>query len=100
DVAIPLEFWKVAVLISTRGGLVAVGFLVSQADLVRVKGEEVTAEEVARTFQVAVRSIQRRTGLNFGQLSDVDVTGGLDTFEAMGDNERELESHDDIVLNL
>jgi hypothetical protein len=51
-VKVPLEFWKVAATVNAAGELIAVGFLVSQKELVAPTTLEVDVEQVARTFQV------------------------------------------------
>jgi DNA/RNA endonuclease G (NUC1)/V8-like Glu-specific endopeptidase len=76
-VQIPREFWKVAVYAKAGAGLVAAAFLVSQEDLVKsltgFVDEEVTAAQVAQTFQVAVKEVEKLTGLDFGEIRNADV---------------------------
>jgi DNA/RNA endonuclease G (NUC1)/V8-like Glu-specific endopeptidase len=81
-VRVPLEFWKVAVLVGKAGRLTAVGFIVTQADLVRPLMTE-AAIDTARTFQTSIRDIQHVTGLDFGPLSALDL-GTVDSFSAEG----------------
>jgi endonuclease G, mitochondrial len=99
---IPTRFWKVAVMPSKRGGLVATAFVVNQEDLIRplfeAATEEATKAEVAQLFQVRVRKVEDLTGLDFGTLRDHDPTGGLQMFEATEEGERELEDFGDIEL--
>jgi len=99
-VPIPLRFWKVAVMLKENGDLTAAGFLVSQVELVQAALEEVSAEEVARTFQVPIRKIEKLTGLDFNSVRNSDSTTGLTEFEAAELEERELESNNDIVIAL
>ncbi|MFO0960547.1 MAG: DNA/RNA non-specific endonuclease [Isosphaeraceae bacterium] len=73
-VAIPRQFWKVAVAPGGDGKPVAMGFLASQADLIRsiMPGPEIAPAEVARAFQVPIAEIEAATGLGFGQLRSRD----------------------------
>ena len=98
DVKVPLEFWKVAATLNPAGKLIAAGFLVSQKDLVAPEALEVSAEQVARMFQVSVREIERLSGLDFGRLADVDTAASQGFFETAAPEPRELESLDQIVL--
>jgi endonuclease G len=98
-VKIPLEYWKVAATLNPAGKLVAAGFLVSQKELVAPATLEVSAEQVARTFQVPVREIERKAGLNFGRLADIDATAAQGFYEIAEPAPRELESLDQIVLD-
>ena len=77
-VKIPLEFWKVAVLVGDDGKLNSVAFLVTQADLVESVVQE-GAIDAARMFQTSVREIEKLTGLNFGRLRNFD-TQSVDSF--------------------
>ena len=77
-VQIPLEYWKVAVLVGEDGKLTSVAFLVTQADLIESVVEE-GAIDVARMFQTSVRDIERLTGLNFGRLRNFD-SQSVDSF--------------------
>ncbi|MFO0909696.1 MAG: DNA/RNA non-specific endonuclease [Isosphaeraceae bacterium] len=96
-IAIPQQFWKVAVIVRPNGKLAALGFLVSQADLLKTNLEE-AAVDVARTFQVPVKQVARLTGLDFGPLAELDGPS-VDRFgrEAVS-TETPLESLDDIIL--
>lgn len=73
-VAIPRRFWKVVAFAGRDGKPASVGFLASQADLIRpiAPGPEVSPAEVARTFQVPLTMIEAATGLDFGSLRDRD----------------------------
>jgi endonuclease G len=72
-VGVPRWYWKVAVAARPGGTLGALGFLVSQADLVDRAVSDLRAEEaavdVATTFQVPVTRIADLTSLDFGPLA-------------------------------
>jgi hypothetical protein len=72
-VRVPRWYWKVAVVARPGGTLGALGFLVSQADLVDRAVSELRADEaavdVAATFQVPVTRVAELTGLDFGSLA-------------------------------
>jgi endonuclease G len=72
-VRVPRWYWKVAVVARPGGTLGALGFLVSQADLVDRAVSDLRSDEaavdVAATFQVPVSRIAELTGLDFGPLS-------------------------------
>ncbi len=101
DVRIPLRYWKVAVVARPNGKLAAVAFVVTQEDLVRDVVSFATMD-VARTFQVPLRRVEKLTGLNFGRLRDFDVPSVVDfavsagvgagSFAAEGGEGRPLES--------
>jgi DNA/RNA endonuclease G (NUC1)/V8-like Glu-specific endopeptidase len=97
DVRIPKQFWKVAVVVRPNGKPAALGFIVSQADLIRPVVEE-AAIDVARTFQTPIRAIQDLTGLDFGLLGQLEAAS-LDRFglESTGAG-LPLESFEDIRL--
>src|SRR5262249_11849032 len=96
-VRIPRQFWKVAVVARPGRKLAALGFVVSQAELIRPVVEE-AAIDVARTYQTSIRQIETLTGLDFGPLRNVDV-GSVESFalEAAG-GLRELNEFADIRL--
>ena len=96
DVAIPRQFWKVAVVIRSNGKLAALGFLVSQADLIAPVVEE-AAIDMARTFQVSITDIEEKTGLDFGKLSALEAAS-VDRFSLEAGATLPLESFDDIRL--
>jgi endonuclease G len=80
---LPLEYWKVVVMVKASGQLTAAGFLVSQADLVRPMATE-AAIDVAKTYQVKVGKIEEHTGFDFGRLRNADpllARGGLERLE-------------------
>jgi endonuclease G, mitochondrial len=69
DFRLPLEFWKVVVMVKDDGQLSATGYMLSQADL--VTGLEFVFGEF-RTYQVPLTDLERLTHLDFGTLGDVD----------------------------
>lgn len=77
-VQIPLEYWKVAVLVGNDGQLKSLGFIVTQENLIGPLVEE-AAVDTARLFQTAVAEIEELTGHDFGTLASVDV-GTVDVF--------------------
>jgi endonuclease G len=102
-VPIPKKFWKVAVVVRKGGQLNATAYVVSQEDLIRPlfeqAAEEISADAVARMFQVRVQNVEELTGLDFGRLRDCDPTGKLGLFEATEHGgERELGDFSAIVL--
>lgn len=73
-VKIPVEFFKVIAFIhDDTGKLCATGYTVSQADY--LSDEEFVFGEF-KTYQVSIKSIQTKTGIDFGKLADVDPIGG------------------------
>jgi len=68
-VQLPKEFWKVVVILRDDGKLSATAYLLSQEDM--VEGLEFVFGEF-RTYQVSVASIEKKTGLDFGNLRDFD----------------------------
>ena len=73
-VKIPVEFFKIIAFIhdDTRK-LCATGYTVSQADYLR--NEEFVFGEF-KTYQVAIKSLQAKTGIDFGNLANVDPKKG------------------------
>ncbi len=95
-VAIPRQFWKVAVVVRPNGKLAALGFVVSQADLIAPVVDE-AAIDIARTFQVPISSLEEQTGLDFGKLGALEA-GSVDRFGLEAGTNLALESFDDIRL--
>jgi DNA/RNA endonuclease G (NUC1)/V8-like Glu-specific endopeptidase len=79
-IQIPLEYWKVAVLVGQDGKLASLAFLVTQEDLIERVVEE-AAIDTARTFQTSVSEIERLTGLDFERLRAHDIQS-VDSFAA------------------
>jgi endonuclease G len=79
DFRLPLEFWKVVVMVKDDGQLSATAYVLSQADL--VTGLEFVFGEF-RTYQVPLTDIERWTHLDFGTLPDFDPKKDHDALEA------------------
>ncbi len=80
-VRIPLDYWKVVVMVKPDGRLSATGFVISQSDVVDDMIEFAFTDEFEQ-FQTTVRSIEEMTGLSFRGLADHDPLAG--TEEAVG----------------
>lgn len=79
-VRIPLEFFKVIAFIHDKTEkLCATGYTVSQADY--LTGEEFVFGEF-KSYQVSIRSIEKRTGLKFGSLGSHDPFKGEEAIPA------------------
>ena len=93
-VALPRQFWKVAVMVKAPGRLSATAYLLSQAALLDgLETDEEFSYGAYRTFQVPVARIEGLTGLSFGALSQFDPLAGLEALTA-----REVRSDLDLVL--
>lgn len=69
-VIIPLEFWKIIVFIHDETKkLTATGYMISQKDFLQ---EQEMIFGAHKTNQVSILSIEKATGLNFGDLSRID----------------------------
>ena len=79
DFRLPLEFWKVVVMVKDDGQLSATAYVLSQADL--VTGLEFVFGEF-RTYQVPLTDIESWTHLDFGTLRDFDPKKDHDALEA------------------
>ncbi|HYT65088.1 MAG TPA: DNA/RNA non-specific endonuclease [Vicinamibacterales bacterium] len=75
---IPLEFWKVVVMLKDDGNLSATAYKLSQVDL--VTGLEFAFGEF-RTYQVPLKDVEEWTGLDFGELRNFDPKGLLEGAE-------------------
>jgi len=92
---IPMDYWKVVVMVKENGQLSATGYMLTQknlADDFEVPGF-VFGE--FRTYQVPLVRIERMTALSFGNLSDFDPLAGT---EATSVAARELHSDIDMML--
>jgi endonuclease G, mitochondrial len=78
DVQIPSEFWKVVTMVTTGKKLHATAYLLSQGsyldDIEFVYGK-------FKTYQTTIANIEKKTGLDFGKLSEHDPIG---TSEGVG----------------
>lgn len=73
-VQIPVEFFKIIVFIHDKTGkLCATGYTVSQEEY--LSNEEFVFGQF-NSYQVAIKTIERKTGLSFGSLSKVDPIKG------------------------
>lgn len=79
DFRLPLEFWKVVVMIKRGGDLSATAYVLSQAD--RVTGLEFAFGEF-RTYQVPLVDVEEWTNLEFGKLRDFDPKKGHEALES------------------
>jgi endonuclease G len=69
DIQYPLQFWKIAVALTSADELFAAAFILDQADVVAKYGIEEAVEvpfDAFKTFQVTVAEVERLTGLTFG----------------------------------
>ncbi|MGF9940271.1 DNA/RNA non-specific endonuclease [Bacillus anthracis] len=74
-VQIPVEFWKVAVIVKEDGNLSATAYLQSQKNL--ITNLEFAYGEY-KTYQVKVSDIEKLTGLDFGELRNHDPIAHLE----------------------
>ncbi|HWR72836.1 MAG TPA: DNA/RNA non-specific endonuclease [Nitrospirota bacterium] len=73
-IKVPVEFFKIIAFIHDETGkLSATGYTVSQADY--LAREEFVYGEF-KTYQVSIRSLETKTGIDFGRLADVDPAKG------------------------
>lgn len=93
---LPVEFWKLVVMRRPAGQPLATAYLLSQEDM--IQGLEFQFGQF-RTYQVSVASIERRTGLAFGDLSKFDpMEKGLESLSAIevrGPNDIDLAATDE-----
>lgn len=96
-IKIPQRYWKVVVMVKQNKRLSATAYIVSQKELV-ANLEADFAFGQFRTFQVSVETIENLTGLDFGNLKDVQPAGtkSLDFNESAVENE--LEDYSEIKL--
>lgn len=74
-VQIPVEFWKVAVIVKEDGNLSATAYLQSQKNL--IENLEFAYGEY-KTYQVKISDIEKLTGLDFGELRNHDPIAQLE----------------------
>lgn len=79
DFRLPLEFWKVVVMVKDDGELSATAYVLSQSDM--VTGLEFAFGEF-RTYQVPLADVEKWTSLDFGKLRDFDPKKGHDSLES------------------
>lgn len=77
-VQIPVEFFKIIAFIhDDTKKLCATGYMVSQEDY--LSNEEFVFGQF-NAYQIAIKTIERKTGLSFGNLSKVDPIKGQESF--------------------
>jgi endonuclease G, mitochondrial len=87
-VRIPLAFWKIIAFIHDETGkLCATGYEMNQEQSLQPEEEFVfgafTSPQLGTATQVSIRSIEARSGINFGRLASIDPLAGRD--EGLGD---------------
>jgi endonuclease G, mitochondrial len=88
---IPEDFWKVVAVVNDETGRLSVtGYVVSQRDFM---DDLEFAFGPFETYQVPVATIERQSGLDFGNLKDFDPLGRLETAAV-----RRLTTLEDITL--
>jgi DNA/RNA endonuclease G (NUC1) len=95
-VQLPKEFWKVVVMLRDDGNLSATAYLLSQEDM--IEGLEFVYGEF-RTYQVSIELIEKKTGLNFGNLRDHDPAGKHMILEAAARAPAEIHGPQDLKLD-
>jgi endonuclease G, mitochondrial len=100
---VPLQFWKVCVLVRQDGSLAATGFILGQQDITALPGFEEKFDVAAS--QVTIAHLEQLTGLDFGTLTDHDhfaksgKTGALEVMlEGAKRRVKPLEDLEDIVV--
>ena len=76
QVQLPRQFWKVAVMTKTGGGLLAAAFIQSQAQLIQGLREADFLSQEVRTDQVRVTDIEALIGMTFGPAAAADALAG------------------------
>jgi len=76
---LPLDFWKVVVMVKDDGELSVTAYVLSQADM--ITGLEFVFGEF-RTYQVPLTDVESWTHLDFGTLRDFDPKKDHDALEA------------------
>jgi endonuclease G len=93
---LPLQFWKVVVMVKDDGELLATAYILSQADL--VTGLEFTFGEF-RTYQLPLVELEELTNLDFGELRNYDPKSqDRDGFESVTERYTVVRGPEDLVL--
>ena len=92
-VRIPLDYWKVAVMVKPDGRLSATAYVLTQSNLAD-DFEAPFAFGRFRTYQVPVARVEGLTGLSFGNLSTFDPLADTESAAAV----HELQAASDAVL--
>lgn len=101
DVAIPEEFWKIAVMIdASTGRLSATGYVLSQGRMIRHLVESAFIYGRYRTYQVPIALIAAQTGLNFGPMVAADPLAAGRSHEGRGAEARVIDGPESLVLGL
>ena len=83
DYQIPVEFWKVVVMVKKDGELSVTAYLQSQKDytkeLIEREAKEAFIYGRFETYQVSLNSVEQKTGLDFGELRKYDRFGRSET---------------------
>lgn len=79
DIQLPVDFWKVIVMVKDDGTLSATAYTLSQRDL--ITGLEFLFGEF-RTYQVPLRQVEEWTDLDFGTLRNFDPKEALEAAAA------------------
>lgn len=91
---IPLDYWKVVVMVRTDGRLSATAYMLTQRNLADDFEAPGFVFGPFRTYQVPIARVEGTTGLSFGNLSDFDPLGGTEAATTV----RELQSASDLLL--
>ena len=101
DIAIPREFWKVAVMRrQSDGALSATGYVLSHGEMIRGLTEAEFVLGAYETYQVPLRLIEEATGLDFGSLKASDPLDiAAHSEAAFGTQVRRVQGARDLHLN-
>lgn len=75
-ILLPLQYWKVAVMVKDDGTLSATGYMISQRDL--ISNMEFVFGQY-KTYQVSIRTIENLTKLDFNGLNNFDPLDSNET---------------------
>ncbi|TCP43159.1 DNA/RNA non-specific endonuclease [Rhodovulum marinum] len=100
DIAIPREFWKVAVMRRAAcGNLSATGYVLSHGEMIKGLTEAEFVLGAYETYQVPLALIEGATGLDFGALKAADPLAVTSLREAaFGQQVRRVRGADDLSL--
>jgi endonuclease G len=95
---VPRGYWKLVAMRKQDGSLATAAYILSQAELLRVRPEEFVFGEY-KTFQVSVSELETRTRLNFGELRRHDSLARLRRERGVEAPERiELQQHEQMIV--
>lgn len=93
---LPLQFWKVVVMVKDDGELLATAYILSQADL--LTGLEFVFGEF-RTYQLPLVELEEMTNLDFGELRNYDPKSqDRDGFESVREQYTVIRGPEDLVM--